>query len=153
MPSKRHSIKLFPLMFGLIAGLPQAPLAADLSTLFTTPQERQLINSNRYKDDQSRPAVAVETEQPIQLPSQQLAREEVTREYRISGITVSQEGMHSAWINSIVYEDGEQLEDGSRIKVMVGDEIRVRITAPDGKQYYATSGETLEVSYLVTIQN
>ena len=152
MPSKRHSIKLFPLLFGLVAGLPQVSLAADLSTLFTTPQERQLINSNRYKDDQARPAVpVVETEQPIQLPSQ-MAREEV-KEYRISGITVSQEGMHSVWINSIVYEDGEQLDDGSRIKVMVGDEIRVRITAPDGKQYYATSGETLEVNYLVTIQN
>jgi hypothetical protein len=154
MPSKRHTIKRLTLLLGLIVGLPQAPLAAELSTLFTTPQERQLINSNRYKDDQARPTVApVETEQPIQLPSQQLAREEVRREYRISGITVSHEGVHSAWINSIVYEDGEQLEDGSRIKVMVGDEIRVRITAPDGKQYYATSGETLEVSYLVTVQN
>ena len=153
MPSKRYSIKLVTMLLGLIAGLPQAPLAADLSTLFTTPQERQLINSNRYKDDQAKPTVpAVETEQPVQLPSP-MAREEVVREYRISGITVSQEGVHSAWINSIVYEDGEQLDDGSRIKVMVGDEIRVRITAPDGKQYYATSGETLEVSYLVTIQN
>ena len=134
MPSKRYSIKLVTMLLGLIAGLSQASLAADLSTLFTTPQERQLINSNRYKDDQARPTVApVETEQPIQLPSQQLAREEVRREYRISGITVSREGTHSVWINSIVYDDGEQLEDGSRIKVMVGDEIRVRITAPDGK--------------------
>lgn len=153
MPSKRHTIKRLTLLLGLIAGLPQAPLAAELSTLFTTPQERQLINSNRYKDDQARPTVAVETEQPIQLSVQQLAQEEVTREFRISGITVSREGTHSVWINSIVYDDGEQLEDGSRIKVMVGDEIRVRITAPDGKQYYATSGETLEVSYLVSIQN
>ena len=88
-------------------------LATDLSTLFTTPQERQIINSNRYKDDRAR---------------------------RTPG-------------NSIVYEDGGQLEDNSRIKVLVGNEIRVRITAPDGKHYYATSGETLEVSYLVTIQN
>ena len=153
MPSKRHIIKRFTLPFGLIALLFQAPLAADLSTLFTTPQERQLINANRYKDDQARPTVAaVETEQPVP-PVQQMIREEVTQQYRISGITVSQEGLHSVWINSIVYDDGEQLEDGSRIKVMVGDEIRVRITAPDGKQYYATSGETLEVSYLVTTRN
>ena len=35
---------------------------------------------------------------------------------------------------------------------MVGDEIRVRITAPDGKKYYATSGETLEVSYLAAVR-
>ncbi len=154
MPSKHQNIKLLPLLVGLIAGLPQASLAADLSTLFTTPQERELINSNRYKDDQARPSVvAAETEQPVQSPIQQMIREEVTQEFRVSGITVSQEGLHSVWINSIVYEDGQQLEDGSRIKVMVGDEIRVRITAPDGKQYFATSGETLEVSYLVTIQN
>ena len=80
MPSKRHIINRFPLLFGLIALLPQAPLAADLSTLFTTPQERQLINSNRYKDDQARQTVApVETEQPIQLPNRQIAREEVIR--------------------------------------------------------------------------
>jgi hypothetical protein len=155
MPSKRRSIMLPSLVFGLTAGLPQATLGADLSTLFTTPQERQIINSNRYKDDQAKPVIkaAVEDEKPIELPQQQLAREEVTQQYRISGITVSQEGAHSVWINSIVYEDGEQLEDSSRIKVLVGDDIRVRITAPDGKHYYATSGETLEVSYLVTIQN
>jgi hypothetical protein len=144
---------MFLLVFGLNAGLPRASLAAELSTLFTTPQERQIINSNRYKDDRAVVKAPVENEKPIELPRQQLAQEEVTQQYRISGITVSQDGAHSVWINSIVYEDGEQLEDNSRIKVVVGDEIRVRITAPDGKHYYATSGETLEVSYLVTIQN
>lgn len=150
---KRYRIGLLPLLAGLLAALPQAPLAAELSTLFTTPQERQIINSNRYKDDRARPVKPVETEKPIEIPRQQLAQEEVTLEYRISGITISQDGAHSVWINSVVYEDGEQLDDGGRIKVLVGDEIQVRITAPDGKQYYATSGQTLEVSYLVTIQN
>lgn len=155
MPSKRPRIMLLPLVLVLTAVLPRVSLAADLSTLFTTPQERQIINSNRYKDDQSRPVIkaTVETEKPIELPQRQLAQEEVTQQYRISGITVSQEGAHSVWINSVVYEDGEQLEDNSRIKVLAGDEIKVRITAPDGKHYYATSGETLEISYLVTIQN
>ena len=80
-------------------------------------------------------------------------QEEVIQEYRISGITISQDGPHSVWINSAVYEDGEQLEDSSRVKVLTGDEVRVRITAPDGKHYYATSGQTLEISYLVTVQN
>jgi hypothetical protein len=36
---------------------------------------------------------------------------------------------------------------------MVGDEIKVRITAPDGKQYYATSGDMLEVTYLAPVEN
>ena len=150
---KRYHIGMVALLAVLLAGLPQAPLAAELSTLFTTPQERQIINSNRYRDDNARPVKPVANEKPIELPRQPLAQEEVIQEYRISGITVSQDGAHSVWINSVVYEDGEQLDDSSRIKVLVGDEIQVRITAPDGKNYYATSGQTLEVSYLVTIQN
>ena len=52
------------------------------------------------------------------------------------------------WINSLAYEDGERLEDSSRVKVLVGDEIRVRITAPDGKKYYAASGEIIELTYM-----
>ena len=141
----------------LLAGLPlavyqPAPRAADISTLFTTPQERQIINSNRYKSDKPKP-VEVEEEVKIELPTQQLVQEEVFQEYRISGISISQDGPHSVWINSAVYEDGEELEDSSKVRVMVGDEVRVRITAPDGKHYYATSGQTLEISYLVTVQN
>ena len=40
-----------------------------------------------------------------------------------------------------------------RIKVMTGNEIKVRITAPDGKHYFATSGETIEVVYQVAVEN
>jgi len=76
---------------------------------------------------------------------------EVTRQYKVSGITISRDGPHTVWINSTAYEDGGELEDKSKIKVMVGDEIKVRITAPDGKNYYATSGETLEVNYLTSV--
>lgn len=136
----------------LLIGLFQAAQAAELSTLFTTSAERQLINSNRYKSDDGITQRPVETETEPQ-PVQQLIREEVTREYRVSGITVSSDGPHTVWINSLAYEDGEQLEDKSRIKVLVGDEIRVRITAPDGKKYYATSGEMVEVTYLAPTEN
>ena len=153
MPSRRAD--RFPLLLGalLCAGLVLPAQAASLSTLFTTPQERQIINSNRYKDDGPKPVVA-EPEFRIELPRQDLAQEEVVREYRISGITLSQDGPHSVWINSVVYEDGAELEDGSKVRVLTtGDELRVRITAPDGRQYYATSGQALEISYLVTVQN
>ena len=152
MPSKTRYFKLIPLPGLLLAAYVSLPQAAEFSTLFTTPQERQIINSNRYKDDKPKP-VEVEEEIKIELPTQQLVQEEVFREYQISGITVSQDGPHSVWINSAIYEDGEELEDSSKVKVLVGDEIRVRITAPDGKHYYATSGQTLEISYLVTVQN
>ena len=145
-------MKTILLLLPLLTGLYQAAPAAELSTLFTTPAERQLINSNRYKSDIGTTQRPVETEAAPE-PVQQLIRKEVTREYKVSGITVSSDGSHTVWINSLVYEDGEQLEDKSRIKVLLGDEIRVRITAPDGKQYYATSGEMIEVTYLAPIKN
>lgn len=153
MPGRRHSISLLLVSIALLAAQPPL-LAADLSTLFTTPQERQIINSNRYKSDKPKLVESVQpAEAVIELPMQRLAQEEVVREFKISGITISRDGPHSVWINSIMYQDGEQLEDDSRVKVLTGDEVRVRITAPDGKQYYATSGQTLEVSYMVTIEN
>jgi len=135
----------------LFAGVFQVVQAAELSTLFTTPQERQIINSNRYKSDVGSIQRPVEDEATPE-PVQQLVREEVTREYAVSGITVSSDGTHTVWINSLAYEDGEQLEDKSRIKVLVGDEVRVRITTPDGKDYLATSGETISVTYLVPVK-
>ena len=152
MASNRVTMKTILLLLPLLIGLYQAAPAAELSTLFTTPAERQLINSNRYKSDDGEPLRPVETEAELK-PVLQLIRQEVTREYRVSGITVSSDGPHTVWINSLAYEDGEQLEDKSRIKVLVGDDIRVRITTPDGKNYFATSGETLEVTYLAPSGN
>lgn len=151
MPSKRIFFTAVPLLLLLFMGAPQVVQAAELSTLFTTPQERQIINSNRYKSDDGTIQQPVENETAPQ-PVQQLVQEEVTREYRVSGITVSSDGPHTVWINSLAYEDGEQLEDKSRIKVLVGDEVRVRITTPDGKDYLATSGETISVTYLAPVK-
>ena len=134
----------------LLAGTGMAAQAAELGTLFTTPAERQIINSNRYQDDQVDAAPArAETETPVP----QYLREQVTSEYRISGITLSPDGSHTVWINSKLYEDGAVLEDRSRIKVIVGSDLRVRITSPDGKHHYATSGEKLQVTFLAPLEN
>ncbi|MCP4391664.1 MAG: hypothetical protein GY802_25445, partial [Gammaproteobacteria bacterium] len=62
MPSRRHSISLLLVSIALLTAQPQL-LAADLSTLFTTPQERQIINSNRYKSDKPK---LVESVQPVE---------------------------------------------------------------------------------------
>jgi hypothetical protein len=126
--------------------------ASELQTLFTTPQERQLINANRYKSDEVKPQQVVVDKVDVS-PVQMLAQEEVTVDYRVSGISLATDGAHMAWINGIVYEDGARLEDGSRIKIYAGDDIRVRITAPDGKHYFATSGETLTVTYMAAVGN
>jgi hypothetical protein len=152
MPSNRITLTAIPLLLPLLWGINQVVHAAELATLFTTPAERQLINSNRYKsnDDETPRPVAIES---APQPIQQLVQEEVAREYRVSGITISSEGAHTVWINGVAYEDGEQLEDKSRVRVLVGNEIRIRITTPDGKNHFATSGETLEVTYLAPLQN
>ena len=124
----------------------QSVSLAELATLFTTPQERQIINANRYKSDEIKNPRIVEVRQNEEV--RELVREEVKKSFLISGITVSNEGNPSVWINGQAYEDGEKIEGKSKVKVFVGNAIKVRITTPDGKQHYGAIGETVNVSYL-----
>lgn len=152
MPSNRLTTCSIVCLLTLLPAMVPALAAGDLTTLFTTAQERQLINANRYKRDEINPQP--QQEEPVQSsPVQILLQEEVSVEYRISGISLSGDGAHTVWINSNVYEDGERLDDHSRIKVIAGNDIKVRITTPDGKHYFGTSGETLAVTYLATVEN
>jgi hypothetical protein len=123
---------------------------SEVSTLFTTPQERQLIDTNRYKLDEVRPEVQTQDE-PASI--QPLEQEEVRESITISGITLSNSGPNMVWINNKVYEDGDSMDEKMRIKVMPGKEVKVRITAPDGKHYFATSGETVEIVYQAAVEN
>lgn len=125
---------------------------AELSTLFTTPQERQLINANRYKSDVVKSA-KVKDESVVLESIQQLVQEEVRKSVTISGITLSNSGPNIVWINRQSYEDGDRLDDKMRIKVLSGKEVKVRITAPDGKHFFATSGETIEIVYQAAVEN
>ena len=124
---------------------------ADVKTLFTTTQERQIINANRYRNEQIvKPPVFEESETEYIAP---LVQEEFKISFVISGITISESGPHFVWINNQRYEDGGHLEDDSLIRVLHDGNIRVRITAPDGKRYFGTSGETVEITYLVDVEN
>jgi len=149
MRSKRTAkLLLLVMMLVVTAGIAKSA-KADIQTLFTTSKERQIINANRYKTDEIvKPVEPVQTE--FIAPG---AQEEINKSFVISGITISNSGPHSVWINNQVYEDGERLEDDSRIKVLTDKNIRVRITTPDGKSYYGTSGETVEVTYLGIVEN
>ena len=151
MPSKLLK-SIFCLLAFLSVSMPVMS-ADELSTLFTTPQERQLINANRYKTDEVKQQQQPVVDEVEQSPVQMLAQEEKTASYQISGISLSADGQHTVWINSQAYQDGETLDDKSRIKVIAGEDVRVRITAPDGKHYYGTSGETLVVTYMATVEN
>jgi hypothetical protein len=152
MPGSRLITCRIVALLALLTATAPVFAAGDLTTLFTTPQERQLINANRYKSEEVKPQPVLRDE-PELSPVQVLLREEVTVEYMISGISLSGDGMHTVWINSNAYADGEQLEDRSQISVIMDDGVRVRITAPDGKHYFGTSGETLEVTYMATVEN
>jgi hypothetical protein len=126
---------------------------SEISTLFTTPQERQLINSNRYKLDEVHPQLPINIDEPIIGGIPQLARKYLRESITISGITLSNSGPNMVWINSQVYEDGASMDNNMRIKVMSGSKLKVRVTAPDGKHYFATSGETIEIVYSVVVEN
>jgi hypothetical protein len=150
MPNKSLTM-YFILSLALLPGTVLA--AGELSTLFTTPQERQLINANRYKSDQVRQQQPVQDDADDDSPIQRQAQAEISVEYQVSGISLASDGAHTVWINATAYEDGALLEDGSHVKVLAGDDVRVRITVPDGKHYFATSGETLSVSYMAAAEN
>jgi len=134
-----------------IAGLQTA--LAEVSTLFTTQQERQIIDRNRYKNEPVQQPAEPEVDQAPVEAINELVREEVNKSYEISGISISNDGTHTAWINGQVVEDNELIDGKSRLKVLSGENVKVRITAPDGKHYFGTSGETVEVSYLEAVES
>jgi hypothetical protein len=141
------------ILFLVFGGSVTNAFGSELSTLFTTPQERQLINTNRYTSDEVRPRVQSNQEEPTITNIQQLVQEEVRETITISGITLSNSGPNMVWINSQAYEDGASMDNKMRIKVMPGSKVKVRITAPDGKHFFATSGETIEIVYLAAVEN
>jgi hypothetical protein len=149
MLNKSNLLILF-LVFG---GSVTNAFGSELSTLFTTPQERKLINTNRYTSDEVRPRVQSNQEEPATESIQQLVKEEVSETITISGITLSDSGPNMVWINSQAYEDGASMDNKMRIKVMPGSRVKVRITAPDGKHFFATSGETIEIVYQAAVEN
>jgi hypothetical protein len=144
---------IFPLVVVLCANLGISQRAnAEIATLFSTPQERKIIDANRYKSDTVVRVQAIGDSDEDEDRDEMVQRE-FTVSYVVSGITLSSSGPNYAWINNAVYEDGQRLEDNSQIKVMSGSKLQIRITTPDGKIYYANSGETIDVTYIATVVN
>ena len=154
MSSKPYKLAIpviLPLLTLLLTAVASQALRAEIGTLFSTPQERKIIDANRYNSDAVANVRVTEETDEVEAPQQ--AQKEVTVTYTVSGITISNSGPHFAWINNEVYEDGQQLQDSSQIKVMSGSKVQIRITAPDGKIYYANSGETIDITYLAIVED
>lgn len=154
MSSKPYKLAIpaiLPLLTLLLTAVISQPLRAEIGTLFSTPQERKIIDANRYNSDAVVNVRVTEETDEVEAPQQ--AQTEVTVTYTVSGITISNSGPHFAWINNEVYEDGQQLQDNSHVKVMSGSKVQIRITAPDGKIYYANSGETIDITYLAVVED
>ncbi len=124
-----------------------ASLAAEFSNLFTTPQEREIINAKRYQSQVVKPPTSAQSEAEQARELQLIYGEDKTMRLQISGITLTADGANSVWINQKIYANGSEFEDGSKIAILTGKDVRVRITTPDGQKHFATSGDVLEITY------
>lgn len=147
----KASIKLTGLFFLLLSLLFSVQTAsADFGTLFTTASERQIINDNRYakkkvKQLKTTSVAKIEVEKP-----QEIIYKIIKKDYKISGISIANNGVDSAWINGKSYESGEFVD--KKIKISINAEKRkVRFTVRGGKTFYGQSGDTVIVSYRVPL--
>jgi len=124
---------------------------ADFGTLFTTASERAIINNNRYvvkKVTQTPKTVSVakiEVEEP-----QEIIYKTITNQYKISGISIANNGEDTTWINNKLHENGDVLD--KKIKISINSAKRkVRFTVKGGKTYYGQSGDTVTINYRVPL--
>jgi len=126
----------------LIAGSLHAQInETEILTLFTTPQERDLIKAQ---------VVATENEEPEE--EKKIEQQEILLSVRLAGVTISQSGQNIAWLNGKAFENGSKLDDGSRVFISSKVKTLVQIKTPDGKYHSVTTGETIDISYFKRIE-
>ena len=124
---------------------------SEILTLFTTQQERELIDRNRYKKKQVKNTVVV-AEKPQQeeyIAVEQM--EEVTLTVRLTGVAISQSGENVAWLNGKAFENGGKLDDGSKVYINAKKMTQIQIKTPDGKYHSVVAGETFDITYFKRI--
>ena len=135
----------------LVAGLSNtlyAQQSGSLSTLFTTSQERKIIDANRYKNQQDNEEnLTTQTQASPQAETTSDVIEEVSVDMIVSGFTITQDGQNVAWINGKPYQNGSTLEDGSKLIVSDKASGLVQIKTPDGKYHSITAGKSVVISY------
>ena len=134
---------------GLILLLSQPLLAATtdygIQTLFTTPQERALIDNNRYRVAPKKTTGKVETVAP--KAAKKIVMETVTLSIKLNGVTFSESGQSIAWLNGTSYENGARMEDGVQVFISKQKNNQVQIKTPDGKYHRLVTGESNEIQY------
>lgn len=137
-----------PLMFsGVCYAQGEKP---EIMTLFTTQQERSLIDSNRYRNTSVKvKKPVVQDTQAAPEPERKVSYKEEVLTLRVSGITLSEDGTNVAWVNGQAYENGSQLENGSKVYINRKASKPVKIKTPDGKFHSLQTGESSELTYLV----
>ncbi len=145
--SNKTPVQLLSLLLLLSTAEVYAQSTMNLTTLFTTRQERQIIDGNRYRSEQKSPVKLSLPNKPKPLEIRERVMEEHDASYKISGISLSADGPDTVWVNDQALENGATLEDGSRVNINQGKNQSVTITTPDGKRHTGVSGETLDVTY------
>jgi len=122
---------------------------AEFGTLFTTASERKTINDNRYIIKKRTGKVTTVAKIEVEK-IEEVIYKTIKKEYKISGISIANNGLDSAWINGKSYENGESLN--KKISISIKPIKRqVRFTVRGGKTFYGQSGDTVTVSYNVPI--
>ena len=126
-----------------------AEQGASLSTLFTTSEERKLIDANRYRGAQQ---VDVVTQSSPKVESVEEMIEETTVSMILAGFTVTKSGKNVAWINGKPYENGSTLDDGSKLFISDKNGNSVRVKSPDGVFHSLPAGKSVDISYQKPIE-
>lgn len=122
---RRGPIWLVCVFVVAVFSFPAPVMSQRLGRLFSTPEERTLLNELRNNRD----LVAPEPEPLQQTTVEEPAVERLT----IDGIVIRSGGANSAWVNGRPVSDGWTTREGVRVDAAsVGRSGRVKITLPSG---------------------
>ena len=133
------------------SALAQTSARPEILTLFTTPQERDLIDNNRYRVSAKKEAKAtVEAAAPKE--QKKVLMQDVVLVIKLNGVSLNKSGQSVAWLNGQAFENGGKLDDGSRVYISGALNAQVKVKTPDGKYHSLVTGETSEIKYSKAIE-
>ena len=143
---KRHSILATVLMMVCSVPLHADTGGQEFMTLFTTQQERRLIDNNRYR----RPVTETETVGIDEEAENQQATiyQQHSASFELAGVTLSEDGNHVAWINGNRVESGDELTGGFKVFISPKLNNLVQIKAPDGVYHNIQTGNRIDIEYM-----